>query len=205
MGDDGVSPPFPPNETASEAASLSADSDPLIHLRATETRRFERPPTVEQWVPTERLEAVAVDLAERALRPDADQADQWLVHGDRRYACLADTDLYDAWLIHWAPSARLEFHDHGGSRGVVVVTEGRLVEHYFDGQQPALRRRAIDVGDVVTIPLSRIHAVVNPGQKAALSLHLYSPPLRSMTFFDRRAHDRSPSETSAPSRTELVT
>jgi hypothetical protein len=45
---------------------------------------------------------------------------------------LLDTDLYDAWLIEWSPSSGLELHDHGGSRGVVVVVDGTLVETYTE-------------------------------------------------------------------------
>jgi predicted metal-dependent enzyme (double-stranded beta helix superfamily) len=99
---------------------------------------------------------------------------------------VAESKSFEAWVIGWPPGGTLELHDHGGSRGVVTVVAGSLVEtsvaHF--GDRLRLRTRTVSA---VTSPLSigvdRIHDVTNPGSRPALSVHVYSPRLTSMTFF----------------------
>ena len=45
----------------------------------------------------------------------------------------------------------------------------------FDPDQP---------GDVLDVPPNRIHEVWNPGSTVAYSVHVYSPPLTDMEFFE---------------------
>jgi Cysteine dioxygenase type I len=111
----------------------------------------------------------------------------WTEGTRRRYTRLLDTDCYDAWLIAWSASASLELHDHGGSHGAVVVAAGRLAETYTDRRwHHPVRTRVLDDGSTLLIPATRVHEVSNPGPAEALSVHVYSPPLRLMTFFDPR-------------------
>jgi Cysteine dioxygenase type I len=126
------------------------------------------------------LRALALDLAHGAARG----SHRWTDEGDRRHACIKSTDLYDAWVISWSPSSSLDMHDHGGSQGVFRVIRGSLVESYTDVSSPLVRTRLISTGDTVKIKPTRVHGVSNPYAKASVSLHLYSPPLASMTFFE---------------------
>ena len=129
------------------------------------------------------LEEIAVGLAQSV--PGRDYA--WTDGTRRRYACLLDTPLYDAWLIEWSPSSNLELHDHGGSQGVVFVAAGRVVETYTDlDQRHCPRTQIVDAGEAFSIAATRVHEMSNPGPADALSVHVYSPPLRAMTFFDHR-------------------
>jgi len=106
----------------------------------------------------------------------------------RAYARLLATPQYEAWLIAWAPAGGLDLHDHGGSEGAVHVARGRLTEAYADpASAGALRTRVLTAGVGVDVPAPRVHEVWNPGPGAALSVHVYSPPLTAMTFFDRTA------------------
>ena len=111
----------------------------------------------------------------------------WTEGTRRRYTRLLETARCDAWLIHWSPAADLELHDHGGSRGVVVVAAGKLVETYTDLQQGhPLRTQIVTGGETLTMSATRVHGISSPGPEDALSVHVYSPPLRGMTFFDQR-------------------
>ncbi len=126
---------------------------------------------------------MAARLARSA--PGGDQA--WTEGERRRYCRLVATDLYDAWLIAWSPCSGVELHDHGGSQGAVAVAAGRLVEHYTDVRwRHAIRSRPVDPSMTLTVPGIRVHEVANPGPTDALSVHVYSPPLTTMTFFDPR-------------------
>jgi hypothetical protein len=106
---------------------------------------------------------------------------------ERRYLRLLETPSYDAWLIAWRATGTLQLHDHGGSTGAVHVAEGELVETYTDSQsRHPLRSRVITAGSPALVPSDRIHEVWNPGPDQALSVHVYSPPLTAMTFYDHR-------------------
>jgi predicted metal-dependent enzyme (double-stranded beta helix superfamily) len=106
---------------------------------------------------------------------------------EREWLLVAESEAYEAWVIGWPAGGALELHDHGGSRGVVSVVSGSLVETSVArfGDRLTLRTRTISVA---TSPLSigceRIHDVMNPGPAPALSVHVYSPRLTSMTFFE---------------------
>ncbi len=49
-----------------------------------------------------------------------------------------------------------------------------------------LRHRRLAEGDVVEFGPGHIHDVVNGGERPALSIHVYSPRLHSMTFYENR-------------------
>jgi Cysteine dioxygenase type I len=130
-----------------------------------------------------RLGAIAAGLVRPVPESDLD----WTQGTRRRYARIVDSLLYDAWLIEWLPASSLELHDHGGSQGVVAVTAGALVETYTDlGQRHSLRTRIVDHGESFAITTGRVHELSNPGPSDAVSVHVYSPPLREMTFYDHR-------------------
>lgn len=67
------------------------------------------------------------------------------------------------------------------------MATGTLVETYSDLRwRHPLRTRSLAEGTTSVIPASRVHEVYNPGPAGALSVHVYSPPLKSTTFYDHR-------------------
>ena len=63
---------------------------------------------------------------------------------ERFYVRLHLDDTLEVWLICWSQQQDTGFHDHNGSRGAVVVTDGSLEE----------RRLAIGGGPVPTVVYS---------------------------------------------------
>lgn len=114
------------------------------------------------------------------LPPDGIPTDErWFtrIHGD---------DTLDVWLISWVPEHATELHDHGDSLGALTLLSGSLNEFRWEGDQ--LRRRRLDAGDQASFPLGWIHDVVwaraSPVETApALSVHAYSPPLTTMSYY----------------------
>ena len=111
--------------------------------------------------------------------------------GRRWYEPLIDEPGFEAWLLGWPVGEGIELHDHGASSGAVVVVEGTLSETYVDpsdwlGPAVRLRHRPLVAGDLVSFGPDHIHDVVNGGGHQALSIHVYSPRLRSMTFYENR-------------------
>jgi hypothetical protein len=100
----------------------------------------------------------------------------------------ADTEV---WLIHWPTGGHLQLHDHGGSAGAFWVVRGCLEESYvhrgpvFDTLGRRRHRSSTGVG----FESHYIHDVRNGGHEIATSVHAYSPPLLSMTYYRRDHHE----------------
>lgn len=105
---------------------------------------------------------------------------------ERSWRLVARTPQFDAWLIAWPAGGRVELHDHGWSRGAFSVIDGRLVEtvaHREDSGRLSLVSRSISAGETLGFDAGHVHDVFNEGPEPVLSLHVYSPGLRSMTFY----------------------
>jgi mannose-6-phosphate isomerase-like protein (cupin superfamily) len=127
----------------------------------------------------------------------------------RWYEPLVEQPGFEAWLLGWPPGEGIELHDHGCSSGSVVVLEGILSETYVEASDwlrrgGRLRHRTLAEGDLVTFGPDHIHDVVNGGRRPALSIHVYSPRLRSMTFYENRPERGLAAVRAEPSRRPLV-
>jgi hypothetical protein len=100
----------------------------------------------------------------------------------RSYELLELTDDLEIWAIHWPRDQGLELHDHGGSSGALWVVDGALEEHSL-ARGGGLIHRTLEVGGGSAFGPSHIHDVVNIGDVPATSVHVYSPPMASMTFY----------------------
>ncbi|MFL6163408.1 MAG: cysteine dioxygenase [Jatrophihabitantaceae bacterium] len=91
----------------------------------------------------------------------------------------------DLWLISWLPSQGTDLHDHGGSAGAFTVLAGELAEAVH---QPAPAGTLLEVarraGDSAGFGPHYVHDVRNRSDQPAVSVHAYSPPLTSMSFYD---------------------
>ncbi len=106
---------------------------------------------------------------------------------DRSWRLVARTPDFDAWLIAWPTGGKVELHDHGASRGAVSVISGTLVEAVpwrDDTGRLSLVCHELRAGTTLGFGARHVHDVTNEGGEHALSLHVYSPALTSMTFFD---------------------
>ena len=91
----------------------------------------------------------------------------------------------DIWLISWLPTQGTQLHDHGGSSGAFTVLSGALTESVPSGDgRLAISDYERATGDTVRFGGHYVHDVRNAGTEAAVSVHAYSPPLSSMTFYD---------------------
>lgn len=100
--------------------------------------------------------------------------------GGRLPVKLFTTDRCEAWVIGWMPGQGVELHDHGDSAGALAVIDGTLVDLVAIDRR--LRPRSLSAGTTLPLPPRTVHDVVAPGP--ATSIHVSSPPLTSMTFYD---------------------
>ncbi|HEV7826438.1 MAG TPA: cysteine dioxygenase family protein [Mycobacteriales bacterium] len=105
---------------------------------------------------------------------------------ERWHAHLRSTPLYDVWLLSWTPGQATELHDHGGSSGAFSVLTGTLRETLAAATPTGVRQseRTIGAGRTVAFGPEHVHDVGHAGHGPAASLHVYSPPLRSMTYYE---------------------
>jgi hypothetical protein len=153
--------------------------------------------TIAPWRPTEttgrftrRRPLTAGELLEVA-EGLARSAGTWPGLADpveRCWRTIAVTDRFEAWVVAWPVGGAVELHDHGDSGGAVVVASGRLVETSLrtEGAGGPLSRttRVVGGGHLVFGP-GHVHDLVNDGPGPALSVHVYTPALRTMNFFER--------------------
>ena len=124
------------------------------------------------------------DIAEGLARSVS--ADLLPAGNDRRWVRLLATRSYDAWLIGWPPGTGLDLHDHGESSAAVCIVRGELDEQHLLRAGPRrTETRRLVAGDAVAFDSAHVHAVHNASQTEALSVHVYSPPLSTMTFFEQ--------------------
>lgn len=93
----------------------------------------------------------------------------------------------DVWLISWLPDQGTQLHDHGGSGGSFTVIAGVLAEAVYvrTGRDAGLlREREHKAGRSVGFDRRYVHDVRNLSDAPAVSVHAYSAPLTSMTFYD---------------------
>jgi rhodanese-related sulfurtransferase/quercetin dioxygenase-like cupin family protein len=94
---------------------------------------------------------------------------------------ILDTDAYDVWLLRWPVGSAVSPHHHGESDAAFAVASGVLREtRWVDG---ATSERLVRPGEAIPVERGVVHDVGAAGVEA-LSVHVYSPPLSSMAYFD---------------------
>lgn len=91
---------------------------------------------------------------------------------------LLEDDHVTLWLICWTRAQDTGFHDHDASAGGVAVFEGAVREERLTlgGSSAEATARA---GESFEVSAADIHRVVHAGGPPAVTVHAYSPPLRT--------------------------
>lgn len=108
---------------------------------------------------------------------------------DRWWTRLYGDDRFDLWLLTWLPGHGTDLHDHGRSAAAFAVVGGVLGEVRVerDGFYSGYVR---PTGSVTSVPPGVIHDVRGAGDRPAVSIHAYSPPLVRMTYYEPDPHRR---------------
>ncbi len=170
--------------------STLPDVDRSPAARRVSLSRPARRPVAEPALDLDALVAIAQGLAQAE--------DLWRPHVShdplsRTSVRLVATEAYEVWLLGWTDGQRVELHDHGGANAAFVVLDGSLEEITLGFAGTTTKRLA--AGAVGTVAAGVIHDVVNTEPIVATSLHVYSDPLRTMTYYDSEG---------TPTYTELV-
>ena len=114
---------------------------------------------------------------------------------------IVRADCYEVWVLGWWPGQSVELHDHGDSHAAFTVVEGDLVE-VTAPRRGGLERLDLPEGSTRVVPAGTRHDVLNLATTPATSIHVYSPQLTAMTFYD--AIDQRPVRVEAVEDTDAV-
>jgi mannose-6-phosphate isomerase-like protein (cupin superfamily) len=102
--------------------------------------------------------------------------------GERTYVLLQRDDDVEVYAIGWLPGHDTGFHDHDDSAAVVAVAEGRVAEERLS--LAGVVSETYGPGEAVRVPPEAIHRVRHAGDEPAVSIHVYSPPLRRVGTYE---------------------
>lgn len=167
--------PFVREEGVSDSSLTSATDAGLPHSSRTSRRAGGVRLALPNIARIARMTAEALRRGSTPLRePPVDPT--------RRTSVLAySTPDYDVWLLRWLHGTRVDPHDHGESAAAFSVVSGQLLEVRWEDGEP--RQRRIGESAAITVDAGVVHDVVG-ATPSALSVHVYSPPLYEMGFYD---------------------
>jgi hypothetical protein len=139
---------------------------------------FASPTLVAGVVPPDRLAVMALRLAQSGLRWAGPMGEDPERRSGLRLLARAE---YDAWMLRWPPHTSVTPHDHGPSAGAFAVVCGELLEVRWS--RTGRRTRSLYAGDATIIQQGVVHDVI-AGPRLSVSVHLYSPALTTMSFYD---------------------
>jgi quercetin dioxygenase-like cupin family protein len=102
--------------------------------------------------------------------------------GERHWVELDSNPYLQIWLLSWPAGTGTGWHDHGESAGAFLTVSGALREQTPHGHRRL--DRTLKAGEGRSFGPNHIHHVSNVGLQTALSVHLYSPRLTTMTQYD---------------------
>jgi hypothetical protein len=104
----------------------------------------------------------------------------------RSWKLIARSEMFEGWVIGWPPGGAIDLHDHGDSAGAVVICRGSLLETRVvrrDVHSMRLETSHLEAGDGAEFDARCVHDIVNVTDSLAVSVHVYAPRLRSMTYY----------------------
>jgi hypothetical protein len=101
--------------------------------------------------------------------------------GEGSFELLWKNDASEGWLNTWWEPRDTGFHDHGGSCVGVYVLEGRASHETLVVGGP---RRVTEhvAGDAFSLAGTGIHRMEH--ERGAVTIHVYSPPLREIGHYE---------------------
>jgi hypothetical protein len=99
----------------------------------------------------------------------------------RIYERLWQDEHSEAWLVSFWDARDTGYHDHDGSSGGIYVVDGRVTEEalVIHGAARVHEHRA---GQTFSFSGSHIHRMRHDPE--AVTIHVYSPPIRSIGSYD---------------------
>jgi hypothetical protein len=97
------------------------------------------------------------------------------------------TESFEVLLIVWSRWERSGWHDHGGSAGGFAVVRGALRERFRSADGRTVDEHVLTAGRHGAFGPAHLHDLgESPDRRGpAVSVHAYSPPITTSTYYDR--------------------
>jgi cysteine dioxygenase len=140
------------------------------------------------------------DLLDLAARLDlsAELVDAHLFFDAERYArnLVLRTPVLELLVLCWLPGQQTLIHDHGRSVNAIRVHGGELTSRLFsaaDGEPARMTtEEAVSSGGMASLDRTQIHQLANTSQEKLVTIHMYSPPLTTITAYSTESAERTP-------------
>jgi predicted metal-dependent enzyme (double-stranded beta helix superfamily) len=143
-------------------------------------RKRPLPVALDRELETDEMRELALAISERPelwqdhLHHDPEQ---------RTYTRILHNDNVEAYVICWLDGHDTGFHDHDVSSGALAVVQGQVYEDRLTiGGAPLTKLMA--GGQSVIFDAAAIHRVRHAGAGPAVTIHVYSPPIRQMGQYE---------------------
>jgi hypothetical protein len=143
-------------------------------------RKRPLPVALDRELDTQELRNLANAIAERPelwshlLNHDPEQ---------RTYTRILHNDNVEAYVICWLEGHDTGYHDHDVSSGALAVVDGQIREDRLTIGGPPLTKLMAG-GQATTFDAAAIHRVQHAGAGPAVTIHVYSPPIRQMGQYE---------------------
>ncbi len=104
--------------------------------------------------------------------------------GKRWWLVLCRTAAYEVRVLSWEFDQSSGWHDHRGSSGRYVVTEGILREQSRGDDGLSVTKSRHLAGDHGSFGPGSVEHLMHEEGEPAVSIHAYSPPLSNLTLYD---------------------
>ena len=134
-------------------------------------------PGIDRFSPAQLLRTARLFASDPGL-PNLVEPDS----GQRQWVELDSSPHLQIWLLSWPAGTHTGWHDHGGAAGAFLTVSGTLREQtVHHGHR---KDTTLVAGEGRSFGPNHIHHVANVGLQPALSVHLYTPRLTTMTQYD---------------------
>lgn len=135
--------------------------------------------------------------------------DRYRMFGDSVYRrnLICENEWYELLCICWRSGQRSPIHDHAQSTCGLRIMEGVCTETIFEstpsGQIKAVRSNECGVGHVCATQDAEVHQISNLQAEGndLVTLHIYSPPLRSMATYSLHGAE---TDVYTPSNSDII-
>ena len=94
-------------------------------------------------------------------------------------------DEIEVLIITWGKNQEAKVHDHSENGCFLKVLEGSLEENIFSLNLDSMNKRILEKGNISYMDNKiGLHSVINRLDEICVSIHIYSPPNHSTTFYE---------------------
>ncbi|PEP89775.1 cysteine dioxygenase [Bacillus toyonensis] len=85
-------------------------------------------------------------------------------------------------VLNFPSKAKTFVHDHGISLGCILIVDGTLQNITYENNSKRIEE--FTEGNIFTVKKDTVHKMYNATDSAAITFHVYSPPLKNIQIYE---------------------